>query len=72
MSEPFFSAGVILQEGHDYRPSAYPVPDGVVGSVRLGRLSIQSTEPQALIELAEALRSAASEIERVRREGGES
>ena len=72
MSEPFVHTGVILHEGHDYKPSAYTAPDGVVGSVRLGQLSIQSTEAQALIELAEALRSAASEIERVRREGGES
>ena len=35
MSEPFVHTGVIPHEGHDYKPSAYTAPDGVVGSVRL-------------------------------------
>ena len=72
MSEPFVHTGVILHEGYDYKPSAHTATDGVVGSVRLGQLSIQSTEAQALIELADALRLAAGELERLRKEGGAS
>jgi hypothetical protein len=53
-------------------PVAHLGSGRVIGAVRLGCISIQSCEPEALIELAEALQVAAARMEALQGEGGAS
>jgi hypothetical protein len=73
--ESYLLVPALAHEGCDYRPGCagrLPSPTPPSAWCSSATLTIQSTEPRALIELSEALRSAAGEIEFVHREGGES
>ena len=66
-SEAHFYANLVLRRGDAMEPVAHVTSgDRVIGAVHIGRLDIQSCEPEALIELAEALRAAAARMEALR------
>jgi hypothetical protein len=71
-SEACFYGSLVLRRGDAMEPVAHAGSGRVIGAVRVGDISIHSTEPEALVELAGALRVAAGRMEALRREGAAS
>ena len=69
--EAMLHAGLALSRGDRMEPVAHGDPGSVIGVVRLGCVTIHSSEPEALLELAEALRVAAARMRELGRVGGE-